>query len=454
MATSADPNHRMLQCLRAAFPQIPDPFIRSVIAQNPNNYEACQLALQSYPASYRTTAIPNLRHNANGVHSHGHSPPQKHRYSEPNVTVHYERSISEASIHLDAKQRPVSAPPDKSTFMLQYPYTPPYVPYTYHNRSAPPQPRSCSTTASVYINQPERHSPVPMSDPRYVSNDGHYPYNVSSTLQTSDNTVISSLNYHRQSLPVTPTSSRSNAVLHHANTSPMLGRHYLGKQLKPLLISTPNDLFLGTPAPIKPMMSPASSLSSLTDSPELKPDMNQPPLPITKEQEEYAYTQALLLHQKMRSERLDKDYKEEKEFLEKLKQEVEEMERQLATKRAIKSAQCTAKTITKLSEDNRQLAIDIECMTREIELHKNQGKNQEGFYENIGYTGAPGPVQPGQPDPRAIVPQFKVPSVREGEDGYIIVMEPDEDQQWSCRLCTFLNHPALSKCETCDSPRD
>ncbi|XP_033107034.1 TGF-beta-activated kinase 1 and MAP3K7-binding protein 2-like [Anneissia japonica] len=474
MAASGDHIYNILQSLRARFPEVSDDDIWRVMTQNQNDFNACYNTLQKerenrhyYGSGQRTmtTSAVDLRErqNDNGIQSTTQHP--KHRYSEPNVQ--YQRNISEATIHLEQQQRPVSAPPDRSSFILQYPLqqyinqtpnpTPVHYSTPYNTRITPPA-RSYSTSASLMMNQPDHHPTQHWTDPqqRYAttSNNNHQ-YNISSTSPSQVNNMVSSIHYvTSNNLPSTPASSRSNALLHHALTSPELGRRQMyPRQLN--LMATPNDHGPGTPPPIKPMMSPASSLSSLTDSPEVKPDLKQPPLPLTKEQEDFAYTQALLLHQRMRYDRLSKDYKEEKENLEMLKQEVESMEKQLGEKRANKSAVSTsAKTVTKLSEQNRQLEIDIKCMTREIELHKNQGKYSDGFYQNIGYTGAPGPVQPGQPDPRAILPNFQVPRVREDEGGSDwLLVEQNDDQQWSCNACTFLNHPALHKCETCDSPR-
>jgi hypothetical protein len=34
-----------------------------------------------------------------------------------------------------------------------------------------------------------------------------------------------------------------------------------------------------------------------------------------------------------------------------------------------------------------------------------------------------------------------------------VTEEDDESDGWNCSRCTFQNHPALSKCEECDSPR-
>lgn len=31
--------------------------------------------------------------------------------------------------------------------------------------------------------------------------------------------------------------------------------------------------------------------------------------------------------------------------------------------------------------------------------------------------------------------------------------EDFEGAQWNCEICTFLNHPALNRCEQCEMPR-
>lgn len=46
----------------------------------------------------------------------------------------------------------------------------------------------------------------------------------------------------------------------------------------------------------------------------------------------------------------------------------------------------------------------------------------------------------------------------EGEQGSKPVPGPQRDEdfegsQWNCESCTFLNHPALNRCEQCEMPR-
>lgn len=46
----------------------------------------------------------------------------------------------------------------------------------------------------------------------------------------------------------------------------------------------------------------------------------------------------------------------------------------------------------------------------------------------------------------------------EGEQGSKVVSRPQRDEdfegaQWNCDSCTFLNHPALNRCEQCEMPR-
>lgn len=46
--------------------------------------------------------------------------------------------------------------------------------------------------------------------------------------------------------------------------------------------------------------------------------------------------------------------------------------------------------------------------------------------------------------------------VSEGTQASKRVPQTDEDfegAQWNCESCTFLNHPALNRCEQCEMPR-
>jgi TAK1-binding protein 2 len=93
---------------------------------------------------------------------------------------------------------------------------------------------------------------------------------------------------------------------------------------------------------------------------------------------------------------------------------------------------------------NRQLQIDIDCLTEEIDLFQAGGPHFNpstinNFYDNIGFVG---PVPPKPKDQRSTI---KTPKTQDTEG--------DEGVQWNCTACTFLNHPALICCEQCKMPR-
>ncbi|KAH1173847.1 TGF-beta-activated kinase 1 and MAP3K7-binding protein 2 isoform X1 [Mauremys mutica] len=162
-----------------------------------------------------------------------------------------------------------------------------------------------------------------------------------------------------------------------------------------------------------------------------------------------AYTQALLVHQKARMERLQRELEIQKKKLDKLKSEVNEMENNL-TRRRLKRSNSVSQIpsleeMQQLRSCNRQLQIDIDCLTKEIDLFQARGPHFNpsaihNFYDNIGFLG---PVPPKPKDQRSIV---KTPKT---------VPDTDEDEgaQWNCTACTFLNHPALNRCEQCEMPR-
>ncbi|KAG8011064.1 TGF-beta-activated kinase 1 and MAP3K7-binding protein 2 [Nibea albiflora] len=91
---------------------------------------------------------------------------------------------------------------------------------------------------------------------------------------------------------------------------------------------------------------------------------------------------------------------------------------------------------------NRLLQIDIDCLTKEIDLlqtgpHFNPSAIHN-FYDNIGFLG-PVPPKPKDPGNKIVKPTAD--------------QEEDEGTQWNCTACTFLNHPALNRCEQCEFPR-
>ncbi|XP_066467384.1 TGF-beta-activated kinase 1 and MAP3K7-binding protein 2 isoform X1 [Tiliqua scincoides] len=163
-----------------------------------------------------------------------------------------------------------------------------------------------------------------------------------------------------------------------------------------------------------------------------------------------AYTQALLVHQKARMERLQRELEIQKKKLDKLKTEVNEMENNLTRRRLKRSNSASQipslEEMQQLRSCNRQLQIDIDCLTKEIDLFQARGPHFNpsaihNFYDNIGFLG-PVPPKP-KADQRSLVKAPKtVPDTEE-----------DEGAQWSCTACTFLNHPALNRCEQCEMPR-
>lgn len=161
-----------------------------------------------------------------------------------------------------------------------------------------------------------------------------------------------------------------------------------------------------------------------------------------------AYTQALLVHQKARMERLQRELEIQKKKLDKLKSEVNEMENNLTRRRLKRSNSISQipslEEMQQLRSCNRQLQIDIDCLTKEIDLFQARGPHFNpsaihNFYDNIGFVG---PVPPKPKDQRSTI---KTPKTQDTED--------DEGAQWNCTACTFLNHPALIRCEQCEMPR-
>ncbi|XP_073520832.1 TGF-beta-activated kinase 1 and MAP3K7-binding protein 3 isoform X2 [Phyllobates terribilis] len=198
--------------------------------------------------------------------------------------------------------------------------------------------------------------------------------------------------------------------------------------------------------------------------------------------DDYAYTQALLLHQRARMERLAKELKLEKDNLEMLKAEVNGMEHDLMQRR-LRRVSCTTsiptpEEMTRLRSLNRQLQINIDCTLKEVDLLQSRGvgkldaKAMSNFYDNI----APGPAVPpnsckkessesGERKARRISVTTKVepPDIPNPSAVDIAIRnrssprpardEDFEGSPWNCNSCTFLNHPALNRCEQCEMPR-
>ncbi|XP_074472631.1 TGF-beta-activated kinase 1 and MAP3K7-binding protein 2 isoform X3 [Sebastes fasciatus] len=186
----------------------------------------------------------------------------------------------------------------------------------------------------------------------------------------------------------------------------------------------------------------------------LSPHRERPSEPrrLSMGSEDAAYTQALLVHQKARMDRLWHELEQKKKKLEKLKEEVNEMENDLTRRRLERSN--SASQIPSIEEmkqlrcKNRLLQIDIDCLTKEIDLLQTRGPHFNpsaihNFYDNIGFLG---PVPPKPKGTLSIDPGSKIVKP-------IADQEEDEETQWSCTACTFLNHPALNRCEQCEFPR-
>ncbi|XP_065533305.1 TGF-beta-activated kinase 1 and MAP3K7-binding protein 3 isoform X4 [Lathamus discolor] len=167
--------------------------------------------------------------------------------------------------------------------------------------------------------------------------------------------------------------------------------------------------------------------------------------------DDYAYTQALLLHQRARMERLAKELKLEKDELERLKAEVNGMEHDLMQRR-LRRVSCTTaiptpEEMTRLRSLNRQLQINVDCTLKEVDLLQSRGnfdpKATCNFYDNI----EPGPVVPPKPYKKEHQSSSKQTPRTHPRD------EDFEGAPWNCDSCTFLNHPALNRCEQCEMPR-
>lgn len=194
-----------------------------------------------------------------------------------------------------------------------------------------------------------------------------------------------------------------------------------------------------TPAPILPI----SALSGKIGS-----QFQQLPRRPSSASDDYAYTQALLLHQRARMERLVKELQMERQKLEQLKADVNNMEYD-ALQRRFRRVNSThlvprPEEITRLRTQNRQLQINIDCTLKETDLLQSRGKfdpnAMSNFYDNI-QPGPLGPTNPGK---------------KEGEQASKPAPQRDEDFEgahWSCDSCTLLNHPALNRCEACEMPR-
>ncbi|XP_051954741.1 TGF-beta-activated kinase 1 and MAP3K7-binding protein 2-like isoform X2 [Xyrauchen texanus] len=228
---------------------------------------------------------------------------------------------------------------------------------------------------------------------------------------------------------------------------------------------SPNKPPAVSPGVISPTFEPTNLLSLPADHHYTEPeplyqsdpvsphvDKSSEPRRLSMGADDAAYTQALLVHQRARMERLWHELELKKRKLEKLKEEVNEMENDLTRRRLQRSNSVSQipsiEEMQQLRCKNRLLQIDIDCLTKEIDLLQTRGPDFNpiaihNFYDNLGFKG---PVPPKPP---------KGPTKAESSTNVRVISEPEEDEgvPWSCTACTFLNHPALIRCEECEFPR-
>lgn len=222
---------------------------------------------------------------------------------------------------------------------------------------------------------------------------------------------------------------------------------------------SPNKPPAVSPGVVSPTFEPTNLLSLPSDhhfaEPEPDPLRERPSEPRRPSMgsDDAAYTQALLVHQKARMERLWHELELKKKKLEKLKEEVNEMENNLTRRRLERSNSVSQipsiEEMQQLRCKNRILQIDIDCLTKEIDLLQTRGphfnpKAIHNFYDNIGFLG------PVPPKPKGTL-SVADPSGKSAKT--VADQEEDEGTQWNCTACTFLNHPLLNRCEQCEFPR-
>ncbi|KAL3882605.1 hypothetical protein ACJMK2_028930 [Sinanodonta woodiana] len=201
-------------------------------------------------------------------------------------------------------------------------------------------------------------------------------------------------------------------------------------------------------------------------------------------QDDPAYTQALLSHQKARMEKLSDDLEVADKRLKSLKAQITDMDKSLLPRQTNRRSSSfpSVKDIAQLKADNLQLQADIQLMTREIDMYNNgqtplgvlDPLEQQNFYRNMN-TGQRGsiyskppqlhPPQPPPPPPPPALPPRAVPPPLPPRNIQQVPPPPPpqptvnsgdsegDGERWNCSACTFLNHPALNKCECCEMPR-
>uniref|UniRef100_A0A3Q4MX07 TGF-beta activated kinase 1 (MAP3K7) binding protein 3 n=1 Tax=Neolamprologus brichardi TaxID=32507 RepID=A0A3Q4MX07_NEOBR len=203
-------------------------------------------------------------------------------------------------------------------------------------------------------------------------------------------------------------------------------------EAEPILNIVDQGAHNAAPAPILPISALPGTITS---------QFQPMPRRSSSGSDDYAYTQALLLHQRARMERLMKELRLEQQKLEQLKGDVNNMEYD-ALQRRFRRVNSTSliprpEEMTRLRSQNRQLQIDIDCTLKETDLLQSRGMHTSLLAKtNMRHF-------PHYPPKKGTQASKRVPQTDEDFEG----------AQWNCESCTFLNHPALNRCEQCEMPR-
>ncbi|XP_011344511.1 TGF-beta-activated kinase 1 and MAP3K7-binding protein 3 isoform X2 [Ooceraea biroi] len=156
----------------------------------------------------------------------------------------------------------------------------------------------------------------------------------------------------------------------------------------------------------------------------------------------------LVAEQLARKERLAKELRAEKGRLEAMKKEIQ------ALARPIDPSVSPQELKVKLRSEIYQLQVECDRLADEVDQWSDRrvplGETNEEFYQGI-YTGQPLPMRPLNPPPLpSQPPAWRPQQMTTAADND---REERGEPSWVCTMCTFDNHPLMSKCEECDMPR-
>ncbi|XP_033740374.1 TGF-beta-activated kinase 1 and MAP3K7-binding protein 2-like isoform X2 [Pecten maximus] len=221
-------------------------------------------------------------------------------------------------------------------------------------------------------------------------------------------------------------------------------------------------------ATFQPLVSPASSQSSLSSESSSQREIQRPRSGSV--QEEADYISALLLFQKERMSKLKLDLESELRKLAKIRNEVTQMEKNMLDRTRTRNLNFSPhlEDVARLRGHNMKLQAEIQVMTREVDMYNNgqtplgvlDPLEQQNFFQNMNpgqrgsiYSRPPAPT-PTSETPPPIPPRIHHVPPPPPPQPLTTSGDLDGDgEQWNCSACTFLNHPALNKCECCEMPR-